>query len=80
MSMGMGISLRVSQALSLRQDMECALSQILCVTQRLRLSLELYLNREDELTRLYKKALQRGMVKFYDKHGMKFEYALVHQM
>ncbi len=77
MSMGFGMSLRVSQALRLRQDMEMTLSQSLSVTQKLRIALELYLKREDELTRLYRKALKRRMVKLYDKHGMKFEYALV---
>lgn len=75
--MHLGLSLRVSQSLELRQVMELALTQSLFITQQLKLALTLYIKREGELTRLYRNALKRGMVKLYDKHGMKFEYALV---
>lgn len=75
--MSLGMSLRISQSLELRQSMELTLTQSLFITQQLKLALTLYIKRESELTRLYRNALKRGMVKLYDKHGMKFEYALV---
>lgn len=77
MSFGLGLSLRVSPALSLRQSIEARLEQGLFVAQKLQIILAPYLKREDELTRLYRKALRAKRVKLYEKHGMKFEYALV---
>lgn len=75
--MHLGLSLRVSQSLVLRQSMELSLNQSLLIVQQLKLALTLYKKREGELTKLYRNALKRGMVKPYDKHDMKFEYALV---
>jgi len=75
--MSLGISLKLSQSLELRQSMELALSQELFVAQQVKLALNLYQERESALTRLYKTALKRGMVRFYNKHGMKFKYTLV---
>lgn len=77
--MGLGMSLVQSQALQLRQSIECSLSQNLMVTQKQMLSMMLYKKKEDELVALYKKALARGDVRLYDKHGLKFEIALVLQ-
>tara|TARA_Y100000310_G_scaffold301611_1_gene338217 strand:+ start:1359 stop:2426 length:1068 start_codon:yes stop_codon:yes gene_type:complete len=74
--MRLGPSLKISQALELRQSMEIALTQSLFIKQ-IQLVLTHYLRREDRFKKLYKKALKRGMVKLYDKHGMKFEFALV---
>jgi len=75
--MHLGLSLRVSQSLEQRLEMELALTESLFIVQSLKLELILYKKREDELTKLYKKALEGGMVKLYDKNGMKFEYALI---
>lgn len=75
--MHLGLSLCVSQSLELRQAMEITLTQCLSVTQKLMLSLTLYLKRESEITRLYLNALEHGMVRLYNKHGMEFEFALV---
>lgn len=72
-----GMSLNCSQSLELRQEMEQTLEQGLFVVQELKLTQELYIKRESKLTRFYRDALKRGMVKLYDKHGMRFEYALV---
>ncbi len=77
MMLRLGQSLRISQSLQLRETMEIFLYQSLCITQKLRLILALYMKREGELTRLYRRALDKGLVKLYDKHGMKFEFALV---
>lgn len=77
--MGLGMSLVQSQALQLRQSIECSLSQNLAVVQKQMIALALYQKREDELVALYKKALARGDVRLYDKHGLKFEIALVLQ-
>ena len=77
MGMGLRMSLRISPALELRQALEARLTQGLFIRQSQRLALALYRKREDELTRLYRKVLERRMVKRYDKHGMAFEYALV---
>jgi len=79
MGMGMSMTLRVSQALELRQAMEIQLNQSLIVEQKIMLQLTLYQEREKTLTKLYAKALKRGDVKLYQKHGMKFEYALVNK-
>lgn len=70
-------TLRISQALELRQSLECVLCQSLKIVQKLCLALELYIKREHQLTALYRKALEEGRIKLYEKHGLKFEYALV---
>jgi len=75
--MNLGPSLRLSMSLCLRQTLEMRLEGYLFIKQKLEPSLELYAKRESELTRLYRIALNRGMVRLYNKHGMKFEYALV---
>ncbi len=75
--MEIGMSLRLSPALTLRHALESRLEQSLFIRQTQRLELRLYLKREEELTKLYRKALERRQVKLYDKHGMKFEFALV---
>lgn len=75
--MHLGLSLKVSQSLELRESMELVLTQSLFIAQQLKLTLTLYIKREGGLIELYRNALKRGMVKLYDKHGMKFEYALV---
>jgi len=74
--MGMSLSLVCSQALQLRQNLECSLEQSLAIKQVLKLELKLYKKREDICTRLYKDALKKGNVRQYDGHGMKFEFAL----
>lgn len=73
----MSLSLVCSQALELRQSLECSLEQSLIVKQELKLELKLYLEREDVCTKLYKDALKKGNVRQYDGHGMIFEFALV---
>ncbi|MBI4708990.1 MAG: hypothetical protein HY764_02160 [Candidatus Portnoybacteria bacterium] len=75
--MHLGQCLVMSQSLELRQRLEIELTQSLSLMQQQKLELKLYVTRENELTRLYRKALGRRMVRLYDKHGMKFEYALV---
>ena len=74
---GFSMTLQTSQALDLRQSLEIKLEQNLVVIQKIMLQLALYKNRENYLTKLYAKALKRGQVKLYNKHGLKFEYALV---
>lgn len=73
----MSLSLVCSQALDLRQSLECSLESTLMVKQELKLELKLYQKREDICTKLYKDALKNGNVKQYDGHGMIFEFALV---
>lgn len=75
--MYLGMTLQVSQSLALRQKMETELTQNCVVTQEHKLVLTAYVQREREIRKLYRKALKRGMVKLYAKHGMKFEYALI---
>jgi len=75
--MGMSLYLVQSQALELRQTLECTLSQTLLVKQELKLTLALYQEREGICTKLYKDALKKGKVRQYQGHGMNFEFALV---
>lgn len=77
LGMGFGPRLSVSTSLELRMNMECLLEQSLVIVQKQMMGLALYQKREDELVALYKKALARGDVRLYDKHGFKFEIALV---
>ena len=76
-SMGMSLVLRQSQSLEMRQHLEQTLSQALVVKQSLKLQLALYQEREDAATKLYGKAMRKGMVRQYQGHGMTFEFALV---
>ena len=73
----LGLSLRLSQQLTQREELEMALYQNCVVLQSLQLQLRQYQKRESTFTRLYKRALEKGKVSLYNKHGMKFEYALV---
>lgn len=75
--MKMGMRLMQSQALSLRQEVLARLELGLRIKQGLRLTLRLYLKREEFFTGLYGEALEHRMVQQYQKHGMRFEYALV---
>ena len=73
--MGLGLGLEMSQALKLRQVLEASLELRVYISARL--ELKIYQQREQILTRLYRKALKKGNVREYNKHGMKFEFALV---
>jgi hypothetical protein len=77
LGMGMCLSLQQSQALTLRQTMEERLIQDMRITQVQKLELKQYLEREDSFKRLYRDALKDGRVAGYNKHGLKFEFALV---
>lgn len=79
MGIGLSMTLSVSQALTLREVMTATLDHSLMVRQKIMIMLELYLKREDELKKLYTKALGRGDVKLYQGHGLKFEYAMVNK-
>ncbi len=77
MSMGMGLRLRLSTALSLRHSLEMKLGTVLVMRPELRLSLKVYKERENICTKLYSQALKQGNVREYQRHGMAFEFALV---
>ncbi|MFO0704924.1 MAG: hypothetical protein U0517_03095 [Candidatus Andersenbacteria bacterium] len=71
------MSLHLSQALTQRMNLEQSLEQRLSVKQSLKLALKLYLKREDEIKKLYAKALRLGKVYRYKRYGMEFEFACV---
>ena len=75
--LGMGLYLRQTQSLSLRQVLEDRLQQALRIVPAIRLELKQYREREDIVSRLYQDALEHGRVRRYEKHGLKFEYASV---
>src|SRR3990167_6736974 len=75
--MELGMSLVLSPALEQRLRLEQELEQSLLIVHRIALTLKMYQRREQALTTLYRKAVERGSVRRYDKHGMQFEFALV---
>lgn len=75
--MHLGLSLQTSQKLEIRASMEARLELAMRIEQKLVIELRLYLQREDEFKKLYAAALKRGDVRWYEKHGLRFEYARI---